>query len=671
MPDLDVDLRPLASLLAHCGARIDANDLPDLLRGVTAAPIGHDPDAWMRLVARDPSPELRAMLAAALDRTRLAAPADGRDHAQRLAALRAELRRRRLTGMIVPRGDEHLGEYVAARSERLAWLTGFTGSAGTAVVLHERAALFVDGRYTTQAACEVDDRSFIVRHSTHEPLAEWLAEFLPSKAQLGYDAWLHTPHQAAALTKACAAGDAQPVPLDDNPIDRVWTDQPPQPLAPVVPHPEYFAGRPSGEKRALVIETLRKDGQGAVVLTQPDAIAWLLNIRGGDVPFTPLPLSFAMVEVDGPAQLFIDARKLTDEAFDQLGSSVAVAPVEALGSTLDRLAAAGKKVRIDPDATPDWVVRRLRKAGGVIAEADDPCALPKAVKTPPELAGIRNAHRRDGAALTRFLAKLAASGLADGWTEIDAAECLAECRASNEHYRGPSFPTISAASEHGAIVHYRVSPATNQALVGGALFLVDSGAQYLDGTTDVTRTIALGEPSAEMRQRFTLVLKGHIALANARFPRGTTGSQLDGLARAPLWRAGLDYDHGTGHGVGNYLSVHEGPQRISKLPSRIALQPGMVISNEPGYYKPNDYGIRIENLVTVIRLETPLGAEQELLGFETLTLAPIDRALIDKDLMTGEEVAWLDRYHARVHGALAPLVDDQTRTWLTEVTRPL
>jgi Xaa-Pro aminopeptidase len=671
MPDLDVDLRRLASLLAQSGAKVDVAGLPDLLRGVAAAPVGHDPDAWMRLVARDPSPDLRAMLAAALDLTRLAVRADSRDHAHRLAALRAELRHRRLAGMVIPRGDEHLGEYVAARSERLAWLTGFTGSAGTAVVLPERAALFVDGRYTVQAAGEVDGRSFTIRHSTHEPLAEWLAEHLPAKARLGYDAWLHTPDQVAILARACAATGARLIALDDNPIDTVWTDQPPPPLAPVVPHPEHFAGRSADEKRVRVVETLRKDGHGAVVLTQPDAIAWLLNIRGGDVPFTPLPLAFAVVEADGPVQLFIDPRKLTDDALDHLGDTVTVAPREALGDALDQLAAARKKVRIDPESTPDWVVRRLRTGGAVIAEADDPCSMPKALKTAGELAGIRSAHQRDGAALVRFLALLATSAAAGDWSEIDAADRLAAFRSSNEHYRGPSFPTISAASAHGAIVHYRVSPASNRRLETGTLFLIDSGAQYLDGTTDVTRTIALGEPTLEMRERFTLVLKGHIALATARFPRGTTGSQLDSLARLPLWRAALDFDHGTGHGVGNYLSVHEGPQRISKLPNRIALQPGMVISNEPGYYKPNAYGIRIENLVAVVGVEAPSGAEQELLGFETLTLVPIDRTLINRSLLDSVEVAWLDHYHARVLDALAPLVDDPTRTWLSDVTRPL
>jgi Xaa-Pro aminopeptidase len=658
------------ALLLQSGIRIGAADLRDLVAGVAAAPTGFEPDSWMTLIA-DQVPPARAALSALLakERQRMA-PVSG-DRSARLAALRAEMRRRRLAGFIIPRSDEHQGEYVAARSERLAWLSGFTGSAGTAVVLRDRAALFVDGRYITQAAAEVDTGLFTIRHIMHEPMTDWLAAELPPGARLGYDPWLHTPNQVQAIERACGKAGARAVPVDGNLIDCIWLDQPPPPIAPVVPHNDELAGRSSREKRDHVAEILRKEKHDAAFLAQPDSIAWLLNIRGGDIPYTPLPLAFGVLHADGRVDLFIDPRKLTSAARSHLGDGVETAPPQALAGALDQLAESHKTVRIDPDGAPDWVARRLRAAGAIVAEAADPCLLPKATKTARELAGMRAAHVRDGAALTRFLAWLSITARSGGLSESAAAERLAAFRSENERYRGPSFPTISAAGANGAIVHYRVSPASDRLLTPGTLYLVDSGAQYLDGTTDVTRTVAVGESAAEMRQRFTLVLKGHIAIATARFPRGTTGSQLDTLARQAMWRAGLDYDHGTGHGVGYYLGVHEGPQRISKLPSRIPLQPGMVVSNEPGYYKPGAYGIRTENLVAVSAMETPPGGDQDLLGFETLTLAPIDSALIDRELLDAAEVAWLDGYHARVRETLTPLVDDETRRWLDEATRPM
>ena len=623
----------------------------------------------MSLIADPLPPAARAMLSALLAKERQRLTPESCDRGARLAALRAEMRQRRLAGFIVPRSDEHQGEYVAARSERLAWLSGFTGSAGTAVVLRDRAALFVDGRYTTQAAAEVDTTLFTIRHAMRELLSDWLATELSPRARVGYDPWLHTPNQVKGFERACGKVGARAVPVDGNLIDRIWLDQPPPPIAPVVPHDDELAGRTSREKRDCVAETLRKEKHDAAFLAQPDSIAWLLNIRGGDIPYTPLPLAFAVLHADGRVDLFIDPRKLTAAARAHLGDGVAIAPPDALATALDRLA--GKTVRIDPDGAPNWVARRASAAGAVIAKAADPCLLPKATKTARELAGMRAAHERDGAALTGFLAWLPMAARAGGLSESAAAERLAAFRSANERYRGPSFPTISAAGANAAIVHYRVSPSSDRPLTPGTLYLVDSGAQYLDGTTDVTRTVAVGKPDAEMRQRFTLVLKGHIAIATARFPRGTTGSQLDTLARQAMWRAGLDYDHGTGHGVGYYLGVHEGPQRISKLPSRIALQPGMIVSNEPGYYKQGAYGIRIENLVAVCAVETPPGGDQDLLGFETLTLAPIDRDLIDRELLDRAELAWLDGYHARVREILTPLVDDETRRWLHGATRPM
>ena len=661
----------LDALLRQSGARFCAAEARDLIAGVAAAPVGFYPDSWMSLVADHPSKELQAALSALLADERRRFSSSGGDHVARLAALRAEMRRRRLAGFIVPRSGENPGEHVPARAERLAWLTGFTGSAGTAVILRDKAALFVDGRYTTQAANEVDATLFSIRHIIRQSVREWLAEELPPKARIGYDPWLHTPNQVAALQRACAKVGARTVPGEGNLINSLWLNQPPPPIAPVVPHNDELAGRSSREKREQIAESLRRDKYDAAFLAQPDGIAWLLNIRGGDVPYSPLPLAFAVVRADARVDLFIDPRKMTPAASAHLGSDVTVMHPGALADALDRLAGTPRTVSIDPDRTPEWVSRYLSARGAVVAQATDPCLLPKATKNAREIVGMRDAHVRDGAALTRFLAWLS-TGERDGdLSEGAAAERLAAFRAENEHYRGPSFPTISAAGSNAAIVHYRVSQESDRRLTSGTLYLVDSGGQYLDGTTDVTRTIALGEPTAEMRQRFTLVLKGHIAIATVRFPRGTTGSQLDALARQAMWRAGLDYDHGTGHGVGYYLGVHEGPQHISKLPSDVPLQLGMVLSNEPGYYKPGAYGIRIENLVTVAQVETPAGGEQELLGFETLTLAPIDLTLIDGDLLDGPERIWLDGYHARVRETLASLVDPGTRLWLEAATRPL
>jgi len=664
------DERGSGPLLARVGSRLRPDALRDLLRGVAAAPEGHDADAWMSLLGPDLSADARATLRQLLVIERAGAQSSSpTPHATRLAALRAELRRRRLAGFVVPRGDEHQGEYVARHSERLAWLTGFTGSAGTAVVLRDKAALFVDGRYTTQSAEEVDAELFVVRHTANAPVAEWLGAELPAGARLGYDPWLHTARQVAELEKACRHAQARAVPVDGNPVDAVWTDRPPPPLSPIVPH--ALANTPPAEKRERIAETLRRDRHDAVFLAQPDCIAWLLDVRGGDVAFTPIPLAFALLHADAGVELFVDPRKVTAAARAHLGGTVSVSPPEMLGEALDRLGAAQRTVRIDPDGAPEWVVRRLRTAGAAIAEAVDPCVLPKATKTPAELAGIRDAHVRDGVALSRFLAWLPGAWAAGDLTESAAADRLAAFRAEGDRYRGPSFPTISAAGEHGAIVHYRVTAATDRVLQDGSLYLVDSGAQYLDGTTDVTRTVAVGQPSPEMRERFTLVLRGHVALATALFPRGTCGSQLDTLARSAMWRAGLDYDHGTGHGVGCYLGVHEGPQRISKLPNRVALRPGMVVSNEPGYYKPGAYGIRIENLVAVTAAATPAGGEQELLAFETLTLAPIDRRLVVREMLDDDEIAWVDAYHAQVMARLAPLLDEDTRRWLERETRPL
>ena len=593
-----------------------------------------------------------------------------------MVALRAELARQGLDGFVVPRSDEHQGEYVPARAQRLAWITGFTGSAGVAVILAEAAAVFVDGRYTLQVRDEVDDSLFSFCHLTEEPPEGWIERNLARGRKLGFDPWLHSRTQVTRLGKAVEKAGGELAATDANPIDAVWAGQPPPPRAPIVPHALDYAGRASAEKREEIASALSDQGADAVVLTQPDSIAWLLNVRGGDVPHTPLPLSFAVLRGDGACDWFVDRGKLESGLESHLGNGVAVRAPQDLGAALDDLGGAGKRVLADPDTAAFWIFQRLQAAGAEVVTGADPCQLPKARKNPAELAGARAAHLRDGRALSRFLAWLDATAARraredGGLRETEAARRLLAFRREDALFRDLSFETISGSGPNGAIVHYRVSEASDRRLGLGELFLVDSGGQYLDGTTDVTRTVAIGEPSPEMRDRFTRVLKGHIALATVRFPRGTTGAQLDVLARTHLWQAGLDFDHGTGHGVGSYLNVHEGPQRISKMPSRVALEPGMIVSNEPGYYKTGAYGIRIENLVTVVESDARPGDEREMLAFETLTLAPIDLNLVDPALLGPRETAWLDAYHGRVRAAHGEGLDKETKAWLESATRPL
>jgi Xaa-Pro aminopeptidase len=589
--------------------------------------------------------------------------------ASRLAALRALMTQQSLDAVLVPRGDEHLGEYVPPSAERLSWLTGFTGSAGLAVILKDRAALFVDGRYTLQAEVQAPKGLYEFHHLVREPYRLWLKGALHSGAKVGYDSWLHSAAEIASLRAELAPAGIEATPLPANPIDAIWADRPAAPLAPIVPHPLAYAGVSSADKRAALGRKLTESGLGAAVLTQPDSIAWLLNIRGGDVPNAPLPLSFALLKADGAVSLFVDGRKLSPETRAWLGGDVRLAEPAEFGLALDALAALKQPVRLDPAETPAWVAGRLTAAGVDISPGGDPCQHPKAIKNETEIEGAREAHRRDGAALVKFFCWLDGAMKIDPPTEMSAAERLAEFRARGDLARGPSFDTISGAAEHGAVVHYRAMPDTDKRLAPGMMYLLDSGGQYLDATTDVTRTLALGEPTQQMRHHFTLVLKGHIALARARFPEGTTGGQLDALARSPLWDAGLDFDHGTGHGVGSYLSVHEGPQRISKSGSA-PLEPGMIVSNEPGYYRAGEYGIRIENLVLVKKAEIK-NAERPMLEFETLTLAPIDRNLIDVAMLTAAERDWVNAYHARVYAELADRVDETERKWLAEAVGAL
>jgi Xaa-Pro aminopeptidase len=669
------DRGELGRLLREAGSAYDARSVEVLIEGILAAPaeIG---TSWHMLVADPMTPALvsalEALLAAKAKVYRNGlSPEDFKllPSATRLDRLRRELAAQGLDGFIVPRADEHQGEYVPPRGQRLAWLTGFTGSAGLAIVLRDRAALFVDGRYTLQAAAQVDTRSFEIRHLIEEPPARWVGTALVPGAVLGYDPWLHTPHEVERFRVAAEEAGASLRAVAENPLDRAWPGQPAAPIAPVLPHTERFAGESARSKRARLGRGLAEEGAAAVVLTMPESIAWLLNIRGGDVPHTPLPLSFAILRQDGSVTLFIDRRKLAPGIERHLGNAVTVMPPEALGPALDALAGESDRVQVDPATAACWIFNRLEAAGARLHRAADPCLLPKACKNEIELDGTRAAHRRDGAALTRFLAWLAHKAPTGGLTEIAASDRLEMIRRGGEHFRDLSFPTISGAGSNGAIVHYRATPETEKRLEPGTLYLLDSGAQYLDGTTDVTRTVAIGKPTQEMRDRFTRVLKGHIALALARFPKGTTGTQLDAFARRALWQKGLDYDHGTGHGVGSYLGVHEGPQRISKAPNSQALLPGMIVSNEPGYYKTGAYGIRIENLVVVQPSEE--AGERETLGFETLTLAPIDRNLIETSLLEDEEIAWLDAYHARVRETLTPLVDPDTARWLADATQPI
>lgn len=588
--------------------------------------------------------------------------------AARVAALRAELARRGVHGFVVPRSDEHQSEYVPPAAERLAWVTGFTGSAGAAVILADRAALFVDGRYTLQAPAQTDTGVVAVLDSGATAPTAWVEANLPSGATLAYDPWLHTADAVARLRKAAEAAGGRLVALESNPIDAVWTDRPAPPKAPVRPHPEELAGASRAEKLARVREALEKARLDALVISDPHGLAWLFNLRGGDVAHTPLPLGYALVPREGRATLFLDPDKVTNEAGDAVGDLAAFRDPAALAPALADLAARGCRIRLDRATAAQALSDIIEVAGGKPDVGADPITLMKAAKTDAEIAGARAAHVRDGAAFARFLAWFARTA-PGGLAEIDVVERLEAVRAETGLLEDVSFPTIAGSGPNGAIVHYRVSRASNRRLAAGELFLIDSGAQYRDGTTDITRTLAVGAPTPEMRDRYTRVLKGHLAISRAVFPKGASGAQIDGFARASLWEAGLDFDHGTGHGVGSFLSVHEGPQRIAKT-GTTPLEPGMFLSNEPGYYKSGAYGIRIENLILVERREIA-GAEREMLGFETLTLAPYARELIDIALLAPPERAFVDAYHARVRETLGPLVDDDTRAWLEQACAPL
>jgi Xaa-Pro aminopeptidase len=623
---------------------------------------------------------LRSMLRSAAMFQNFVETADPTKGAERAAELRARLKELSLDGFIVPRADEYQGETVPESAERLAWLTGFTGSAGTAVVLADKAAIFVDGRYTIQVRAEVDLDVFEPVAVMETSVADWLKENVKAGGRIGYDPWLMTRAQVRRIADALETADAELVPVEANPVDAIWRDRPEPPLAQVSEQPETLAGRAAAEKIEEVGRAIADKRAEAAVLTDPASIAWLFNIRGSDVPHTPLPLSFAVVHAESRPELFIDGRKLTNAIRDTLEQVADVRETRDFNTRLAELGKEGRRVLYDRFGSAEAVALLIEEAGGTVVDGTDPVALPKAKKCAAELAGARAAHIRDGVAMMRFL-RFVETSPAGTLTEIDAAKKLEALRVEAAAEDGVplddiSFDTISSTGPNGAINHYRVTERTNRRLEAGDLYLIDSGGQYRDGTTDITRTVPVGDIAPERlslyRDRFTRVLRGHIGIALARFPKGTTGAQLDPLARAALWQAGLDFDHGTGHGVGSYLGVHEGPQRISKT-GTTPLEPGMIISNEPGYYAAGDFGIRIENLVVVREAEPVPGGDRPMHVFETITLAPIDRRLIEPRLMTPAEIAWLDTYHARVFGVLVgwPTLTEEERVWLEAACRPI
>jgi Xaa-Pro aminopeptidase len=594
-------------------------------------------------------------------------------YADRLKALREQLKADKLDGFVVPLTDEHMSEYVGSYAQRLAWLTGFQGSAGSAVVLPEEAAIFVDGRYTLQVRSQVDGKDWSYQSVPETSAADWLKEHAPEGGRIGYDPWLHSRDWVKKATQALAARGAELVAVEQNPIDKVWSDRPEASKAHLIVQPDQYAGRSSADKRHEIADWLEKQGADAAVLSALDSIAWAFNVRGADVSRTPVALAFALVRSDGTADLYVDPEKVSAEVRQHLGNGVRLHDRDEFESALGELK--GQTVAVDPERAVAAIFEALDKAGAKVVPVRDPTILAKAIKNPVEIAGQKSAQERDGAAISRFLRWVEAEAPGGQIDELTASDHLEALRKENPELRDLSFDTISGAGPNGAIVHYKSSEKTNRKLAKGELYLVDSGGQYVDGTTDITRTVAIGEPTQEMRDRFTRVLKGHIAVATAIFPKGTRGSQLDSFARRPLWEAGLDYAHGTGHGVGSFLSVHEGPQRISPVGSAQSggdepLKAGMILSNEPGYYKTGEYGIRIENLVLVV--DKPVeGAEKETLGFETLTFAPIEPRLIDVTMLSDSELAWLNDYHAEVLARIGHRLEGEDKAWLERQCAPL
>ena len=589
---------------------------------------------------------------------------------ERVKALQRELRTRRLKGFLVPHSDEHQDEFLSPSAERLAWLTGFTGSAGTAIVLDKAAALFVDGRYILQARTQVDQTLFEVLQTPDAKASSWLKEKLGKGAAIGYDPALHTIREIERLAEALGKNGIRLTPVETNPIDLLWEERPKASTAPISAHGLEYSGRSAKDKIRDVQGLLRDEKSDAVLLTMLDSIAWLFNIRGGDIRHTPVALAYAIVPAEGRPTLFIDGAKVGDNVRGELRDFVDIAEPSTLAEKLVALGQAKARVRLDPDTAPMRFAKLLEAEGAKFVPGADPCILPKAIKNAAEIKGARAAHLRDGVAMARFLAWLDETGDSGRVDEVTAAIKLEDSRRESGQLKDISFDSISAAGPNGAVVHYRPTNASKRALKPSSLYLIDSGAQYLDGTTDVTRTLAIGTPTPEMKRHYGIVLKAHIAIATARFPKGTRGQDLDPFARRPLWEAGLDFDHGTGHGVGSFLSVHEGPQRLSRL-GTAELEPGMILSNEPGFYLEGQYGIRLETLVLVTPPEAIQGGSREMMGFETLTLVPFDRRLIDVKQFVPWELGWLNAYHARVRREIEPVLRSDDRAWLRHATAPI
>ena len=590
--------------------------------------------------------------------------------ANRLAAIRSELANANLDAFIIPRADEYLGEYVPEHNERLYWATDFTGSAGMAIVLKDKAAIFTDGRYTVQVRLQVDANLFSYESLTDTPQIEWLCDTLPAGSRVGFDARLHTLAWFENAKATLAKAQIELVAVEQNPIDKHWQNRPAPSSAPITLFSNDSAGKTSLQKRTEIGALVKKAGADVALIAALDSFCWLLNIRGSDVPRLPVVLGCALLHANGDMQLFTDLSKLPEGIEEHVGAGVSFNSEAALADTLASLQ--GVKLLADPNSANAWAQNLARDAGAKLIAGIDPVSLPKAQKNAAELAGMRASHIRDGVAVSRFLAwldaEVAANRLHD---EATLADKLESFRLEDPKYREPSFDTISAAGANAAMCHYNHNNGTPAMMTMNSIYLVDSGAQYLDGTTDVTRTIAIGEVSDEQKKMVTLVLKGHIALDQARYPKGTTGQQLDAFARQHLWQHGFDYDHGTGHGVGHFLSVHEGPQRIGKNLNAIALMPGMVLSNEPGYYRADSFGIRLENLVVVQHCEALKGAEREMYEFDALTLIPIDARLIDKSLLTQGEIDWFNAYHQKVFNTLSPLMSGTELEWLTQATKAI
>ena len=594
-------------------------------------------------------------------------------YADRLAALRQQLKEDRLDGFVVPLTDEHMSEYVGSYAQRLEWLTGFKGSAGSAVVLPEEAAIFTDGRYTIQVRQQVSPTEWSYQSVPETSISQWLREKAPEGARIGYDPWLHTADWVKQATAQLAAKGAELVAVKRNPIDQVWADRPEPSKARLVVQPDQYAGKNSAEKRHEIADWLNQEGADAAVLAALDSIAWTFNVRGADVTHTPVALAFALVNADGTADLFVEGQKVGDDVRAHLGNGVRLHEREDFETHLRSLS--GKLIAVDPERSVAAISQALDDGGARILSRRDPAVLPKAIKNEAEVAGHQAAQARDGAAVSRFLKWVEEEAPKGELDEMIAADKLLGFRHEHGDLRDLSFDTISAFGPNGALPHYKGTAESNLKFTTGTLYLVDSGGQYQDGTTDITRTVPIGKPSAEMTDRFTRVLQGHIAIATALFPKGTRGSQLDSFARRPLWEAGCDYAHGTGHGVGAFLAVHEGPQRISPVGSSQSggdepLQAGMILSNEPGYYKPNEYGIRIENLVLVTDKQVP-GGDKEMLGFETLTFVPIEKKLIDVAMLSDRELNWLNDYHAEVLARIGPQLEGEDKEWLERQCAPL